>query len=63
MSKHIHFVDGDTINARMEMEMEQNKTETACARQLSSEHFCFQIIYFSLCMKSGESDNFELQLT
>ena len=44
MSKHIHFVDGHTIiNAGMETELERNETETTCAWQLSSEHFCFQV--------------------
>ena len=32
MSKHVHFIDGHAINARMETEMERNETETVCAQ-------------------------------
>ena len=48
----------------METEMEQNETETAHAWQLISEHFDFALSQLnSQCMKSGESDSLEQELT
>ena len=44
--------------------MKRNEIETAHAQQLISEHFDFALRQLnSQCMKSGESDNLELELT
>ena len=46
------------------MEMKGNEIETALARQLISEHFDFILSQFNgQCMKSGESDNLEPEVT
>ena len=43
--------------------MKQNETQTALARQLSSEHFDFTLSQLnSQCTKSGESDNLDPEL-
>ena len=44
--------------------MKQNKIETARVRQLIFEHFDFALSQLnSQCMKSGESDSLEQELT
>ena len=43
--------------------MEQNEMEIVSAQQLISEHFDFLSQLNSQCMKSGESDNLEPELT
>ena len=55
---------GDVIKPGIETEMERNETESACARQLISEHFDFTLSQLNRQgRKSSESDNLEPELS